>query len=115
PEVKDTKKAKSKVDHKAEIKKLNESIAELKMHNINLEAENQKNLIEFQTLAKQFQSKAQEQINEKKNELNIKLEEEKELIKKYGSQKMLESIIEPILNIEQAVEVGKNQEAVAAY
>lgn len=104
-----------KVDYKAEIKKLKEEVATLKVNNTNLEAENQKNLIEFQTLAKSFQSKAQEQINEKKKEAAEKLEKEKELIKKYGSQKLLESIIEPILNIEQAVSAGKNQEAVSAY
>lgn len=104
-----------KVDYKAEIKKLNDQIQILKEQNVNLEAENQKNLIEFQSLAKTFQAKAQEQINEKKAEISKKLEEEKEQLKKYGSQKLLESIIEPILNIEQAVEAGKKQEAVSAY
>lgn len=101
--------------YKNDIKKLKEQIKNLKEKNINLESENQKNIIEFQMLAKNFQSKAQEQINAKKNEVSEKLEEEKKNLKKYGSQKLLESIIEPILNIEQAVIAGKSQEAVSAY
>ncbi|NQZ65933.1 MAG: nucleotide exchange factor GrpE [Mycoplasmatales bacterium] len=104
-----------KPDYKKTIKKLEEQIANLKQSNINLEAENQKNLIDFQMQAKKFQSKAQEQINARNLELLNKYEKDKNEIKKFGSQKLIESIIEPILNIEQAVQAGKNQEGVAAY
>ena len=114
-EVKKNNKKKISINFEEENKKLKEQITTLKISNINLEAENQKNLIEFQSLAKTFQTKAQEQINIKSKEFSKKLEEEKKLIKKYGSQKMLESIIEPILNIEAAVKAGKSQEAVSAY
>ena len=114
-EVKEKKEAKPKVDYKNTIKKLEEQVKMLNEKNEALEAENQKNLYEFQVLAKSFQTKAQEQINKKREELDQKLEEEKAYLKKYGSQKMLESIMEPILNIEQAVAAGKTQDAVKAY
>lgn len=104
-----------KVDYKAIIAKLEEQIVNLKISNINLESENQKNLTDFQQQAKSFQSKAQEQINAKNKEMISKLDKDKAEFKKYGSQKLLEAIIEPILNIEQAVEAGKKQEAVSAY
>lgn len=109
------KEVKPKVDYKAKVKKLEEQVKMLSDKNAALEAENQKNLFEFQVLAKSFQTKAQEQINQKREEADKKLEEEKAHIRKYGSQKMLESIMEPILNIEQAVKAGKTQEAVQAY
>ena len=115
PKATEKKKVAPKPDLNKKIKELEEQIKNLKKQNINLEVENQKNLIEFQALAKTFQTKAQEQINARRKEDAEKLESEKESIKKYGSQKLLESIIEPILNIEQAIKAGKNQEAVSAY
>ena len=108
-------KSKPKVDYKSQVQKLKEEIELLKKQNINLEAENQKNLYDFQNKAKTFQDKANEQIKKIKEELANKLETEKKHITKFGSQKLIESIIEPILNIDVAVASGKNQDAVKAY
>jgi molecular chaperone GrpE len=104
-----------KINYKKEYEKLKKEILKVREQKNNIEKENQKNLIEFQILAKTFQSKAQDQINKIKKELENKLQKDKEDIKKYGAQKLLEEIIEPILNIELAVKVGKNDENVAAY
>ena len=109
------KKSTPKVDYKKKYNDLKEEVKNLKQINDNLEAENQKNLYDFQTKAKTFQDKAQKQIDAIKKELSDKLDAEKDNIKKYGSQKLIESIIEPILNIDLAISAGKNQEAVKAY
>lgn len=109
------KKQEPKVDWKSKAQKLEKEIKLLKQQNINLEIENQKNLIEFQTLAKNFQSKAQKQIEDKIAEALEKHEEDKKHAKKYGVQKLVESIIEPILNIELAVQAGSKHEGVSAY
>ena len=108
-------KSKPKVDYKSQVQKLKQEIELLKKQNINLEAENQKNLYDFQNKAKTFQDKANEQIKKIKEDLANKLEDEKKHITKFGSQKLIESIIEPILNIDVAVASGKNQDAVKAY
>ena len=104
-----------KVDLKKENKDLWEKNKKLEIKITNLEAEIQKNLIEFQVLAKSFQAKAQKQIDAAVSEKLTKIEKDQKIIKKYGSQKLLESIIEPILSIEQAVEAGKKDDSVSAY
>lgn len=80
-----------------------------------LELENKNIILEFESLVKEMQERAKKQIAEKVEEANKKLESEKESMKKYGSQKLIESIIEPVINIELAVKAGKDQEAVSAY
>ena len=104
-----------KIDYKEKVAKLELELMNLKMQNVNQEAENQKMIIDFQALAKTFQDKAQEQINSKNKENAIKLEEEINEIKKHSNQKLFEHIIEPILNIGVAIEAGKNDDAVRAY
>lgn len=94
----------------AEIKKLNEQIATLNAKIFSLEIENQKSIETFKLQAVSFEKKAQEKVNELKTNLSQKLEDDKLEVKKYGSQKLLEAIIEPLLNIELAVKVGSNQE-----
>lgn len=109
------KETKKEIDYKA----LHEAAEkEIKALESRLEAsrkENEMNVLAFQEKAKGFAAKAQEEVNRIKQELNAKLEDDKKDLKKYGSQKLLESIIEPLLNIELAVKAGKNNEAVSAY
>ncbi|MCK5866773.1 MAG: nucleotide exchange factor GrpE [Mycoplasmataceae bacterium] len=104
-----------KINYKEKTFKLETELAILKMKNMNLEVENQKSIIDFQSLAKTFQDKAQEQINSKNRENATKLEEEINIIKKHSNQKLFEHIIEPILNIGVAVEAGKKDDSVKAY
>lgn len=102
--------------HKDEINKLKDQIINLNAKVISLELENQKSIETFKLQAVSFEKKAQEKVNELKNNLSQKLEDDKLEVKKYGSQKLLEAIIEPLLNIELAVKVGSNQEgAVSNY
>ena len=117
-EKKENKKINYKIENKLkkeQIKKLEQKIIDLTKQNLELKFENKKNEMEFKDIAKTFQDKAQVQINQIRKETNQKLEIEKEHIKKYGSQKIIESIIEPILNIEQAIISGKKNENVYAY
>lgn len=111
--VEETKKV--EVDFEAKYNEAEKEIKELKAKLLEVSIENQNNIIAFQEKAKGFASKAQDEVNRIKAELNAKLEEDKKDLKKYGSQKMLESIIEPLLNIELAVKAGKNNDAVSAY
>lgn len=105
-----------KRDYEKEIVSLNEQISTLNAKVISLEIENQSNIKSFQEKALTFQNKAQEELNKFKSSLSEKLEEDKKELKKYGNQKMLEAIIEPLLNIELAIKAGSNQEgAVSAY
>ena len=109
------KDVKPKVDYK---KKLNEAEQKIKVLELSLmeaKRENQANINAFQEKAKGFATKAQEEVNRIKKQLIEEKENEVSGIKKYGSQKLLESIIEPLINIEIAVKVGKNNDAVKAY
>ena len=110
-----SKEGKDKIDYKKKLIQLETELSLAKLQNMNLEAENQKSIIDFQTLAKTFQEKAQEQINLKNKENAEKLEEEINEIKKHSNQKLFEHIIEPILNIGVAVEAGKKDDSVKAY
>ena len=100
----------------SENKKLTEQIKNL-INNVNeLKLANEKSILSFQEKAKTFQSKAQNEVNRLKKELKNKLEKENEEFKKYNLQKTFESIIEPLLNIEIAIQMGKNQDdKVKAY
>ena len=115
PKNKEVVKKKPRVNYKEKYTKLKNEQSILKMQNLNLEIENQKAIMDFQNLAKTFQDKAQEQINLKNKENAKKLEEEISEIKKYSNQQLFEQIIEPILNIGVAVEVGKKDDSVKAY
>lgn len=109
------KDVKPKVDYK---KKLNEAEQKIKVLELSLmeaKRENQANINAFQEKAKGFAAKAQEEVNRIKKQLIEEKENEVGGIKKYGSQKLLESIIEPLINIEIAVKAGKNNDAVKAY
>lgn len=103
-------------DFEKEIKTLNEQIISLNAKVFSLELENQKQIETFKNSASVFEKKAQEKLNEYKEVLNKKAEEEKLHHKKFGSQKLLEAIIEPLLNIELAINHGKHLEGdVANY
>lgn len=115
---KTNKKLKSKlpkINYQKEFKKIKKELKIVKEQRNNIERENQKNLFEFQALAKTFEIKAKKQIEIKKKEMFKKLKDEQEHIKKYGSQKLLESLIEPLLNIELAIKTGKKDQSVVAY
>lgn len=103
------------IDYKAKYEKAQKEITDLQAKLEEKRLENEANILAFQEKAKSFASKAQEEVNRIKQELNAKLEEDKADLKKYGSQKLLESVIEPLLNIELAVKAGKNNDAVSAY
>lgn len=112
------KKSKSKLfktNYKIELEKLKKELKRVKEQRNNIEKENQKNLFEFQALAKTFELKAKKQIEIKKKEMFKKLKKEQDYIKKYGSQKLLESLVEPLLNMELAIKTGKKDDNVSAY
>ncbi len=110
------KEVKPKVDYKAENKKLQEEIKNLSSKVDSLTMENQINMIAFQEKAKTFQEKAQVEINKFKEEFETKNSEEQVEFKKYASQKLFESIIQPLINIEIAIKSGKTQGSeVSAY
>lgn len=71
--------------------------------------DNNKNISDFQEKAKGFSAKAQIELDKVKKHLNEKAEEDSKETKMYGSQKLLESIIGPITNIDIAVQAGKKQ------
>ena len=104
-----------KINYKKELEKTKKELQRVKEQRNNIEKENQKNLFEFQALAKTFEIKAKKQIDNKKKEMFKKLKKEQEYIKKYGSQKLLESLVEPLLNMELAIKAGKNDKNVFAY
>lgn len=104
------KNSKREKELEQEVETLRKQISGLETKIVSLEFENQKNINDFKVSASAFEKKAQEKLNEFKNSLSQKLEEDKAEIKKYGSQKLLESIIEPLLNIKLAVKVGAAQE-----
>lgn len=109
------KAAKPKVDYKKKYEEAQKMIQQLQLNLMEAKRENQTNINAFQEKAKGFASKAQEEINRIKKELTVLSDKEQETMKKYGSQRLLESIIEPLINIEIAVKAGKNNEAVSAY
>lgn len=109
------KAVKPKKDYKKLLAAANDKIASLESSMLMQKLENEKNIHDFQAKAKTFQSKAQEEINKIKANLAKKLEQDQEHVKKYGSQKVLEAIFEPLANIEIAIKAGKNNEAVSAY
>ncbi len=102
-------KAEPKIDYKKENKKLKDEIQALINQNNSLKLENQVNIATFQEKAKTFQEKAQVEINKFKNEFETKAKADQEEFKKYASQKLFESIIQPLINIEIAIMAGKNQ------
>lgn len=106
---------KPKVDYKKKFEEAEKRNKLLELNLMEAKRENQANIIAFQDKAKGFATKAQEEVNRIKQELNELNNKEQEIMKKYGSQRLLESIIEPLINIEIAVKAGKNNEAVSAY
>ncbi|XP_023226530.1 uncharacterized protein LOC111627193 [Centruroides sculpturatus] len=102
---------------KKELKALRASLTNLESQNLVLKLENQKNIADFQAKAKSFQTKAQAEIEKVKQNLNQQIEHEKGQIRRYGAQSLVEKIIGPIVNIEQALQVGSQQKdpAVRAY
>lgn len=106
---------KPKVDYKKKFEEAEKRNKLLELNLMEAKRENQANIIAFQDKAKGFATKAQEEVNRIKQELNDLNNKEQETMKKYGSQRLLESIIEPLINIEIAVKAGKNNEAVSAY
>ena len=71
----------------------------------------------FKEKAKGFQEKAQVELNKVKEQLRLKAEQDEKEVKQYGSQRLLEGIIDPINNLDLAVKAGKKQEnpGVQAY
>ncbi|WP_127942966.1 nucleotide exchange factor GrpE [Mycoplasma sp. ATU-Cv-703] len=100
-----------------EIKTLRASLTNLESQNLVLKLENQKNIADFQTKAKGFQTKAQAELEKAKQHLLRQVKEEKEQLRRYGSQPLVEKIIGPIVHIEQALQTGSEQKdpAVRAY
>lgn len=76
---------------------------------VQLKFELEKNQNDYIEKAKSFQKDAQDKINNFKAEYSAKLDEEKNNIKKFAIQKLVEQIINPLLNIEIAISAGKKQ------
>lgn len=106
---------KLKANYEDKLEKANLQISNLQQKIIDLEIEQAKNIDDFKNKAQSFATKAHEEIAKHKAEINKQVEEEKANLQKYGSQKLLESIMEPILNIEIAVQSGKKNPATNAY
>ena len=103
------KPAAPKVDYK---KKYDEAIAQTIILNAKIKElvfENNKNIEAFQEKAKGFQTKAQVELDKVKKHLQEKADNDSKETKMYGSQKLLESILDPINNIDVAVKAGKKQ------
>jgi len=103
------KPAAPKVDYK---KKYDEAIAQTIILNAKIKElvfENNQNIEAFQEKAKGFQKKAQVELDKVKKHLQEKAENDSKETKMYGSQKLLESILDPINNIDVAVKAGKKQ------
>ena len=71
----------------------------------------------FKLKAKGFQDKAQVELNKVKKQLMLKSESDEKEVQKYGSQRLLEGIIDPINNFDLAIQAGKKQDnpSVQAY
>lgn len=72
---------------------------------------------DFQRKALDLQARAQHEITKHKEKHNEKIQDELYLSKKYANEKLIEAIIEPILNIEVAIKYGESDknDAVKAY
>lgn len=90
--------------------KLIEQLANAEKKVAKLEEEHAKNVRDFHDKAREFSVKAQAELNKHRAALDEKLEQEKAGLKKYGSQKMLEEILEPLINIQLAVNAGSKVE-----
>ncbi len=112
---KNSKPKKVRTNYKKELEKTKKQLKLVQEQRNNIEKENQKNLFEFHALAKTFELKAKKQIEEKQKQIFQKFKKEQEHIKKYGSQKLLESLLEPLLNIELAINSGKKDNHVSSY
>ncbi|WKX02675.1 nucleotide exchange factor GrpE [Candidatus Mycoplasma mahonii] len=113
--VKEVSKKKN-VNYKKENNKLSDQINLLEKQLESSRVQNQIDILSFQEKAKGFQSKAQEEINKVRDKLEKKAESYQKEFKKFASQKLFESIIGPLTNIEIAINVGKSQGAdVSAY
>lgn len=114
--IKEGKKSKKENSSDKELEEKNKEIANLTELTINqmqqifqLKAELEKNQKDYIEKAKSFQKDAQDKINEFKTEYSAKMDEEKNNIKKFSIQKLVEQIINPLLNIELAITAGKKQ------
>ena len=118
-----TKQKKEKKDYKkkyeelkSQNKKSQDEIKNLVDQVNTLKIENQVNVMAFQEKAKTFQTDAQDKINKFKEELSSKQEADQGEYKKFATQKLFESIIQPLINIEIAIRAGKSQgDQVGAY
>lgn len=94
----------------AENASLQKQIINLQSQNLAAKIENQKNINDFQLKAKEFQTKAQAEIDKIKETLNQKLLIEKNEIEKYTLQKFLESILQPFSYLLNAINFGNNSD-----
>ncbi len=97
-------------DLKTENSELQKQIINLQSQNIAIKIENQKNIHDFQIKAKEFQHKAQIEVNKIKENLHQKMLEEKATIEKYTLQKFLENILQPFTYLMTAINIGQNIE-----
>lgn len=93
---------------KLEIKALKNNVTNLELQTINLKVDIQKNIQDFQTKAKEFQAKAQAEVQKIKNELSEKHKQDQIEIKQYSLQKFFETMIDPFINLKQAIDAGSN-------
>ena len=106
---------KPRINYKKKYNKTLDIIKNLEINLIEQKRENQININSFQEKAKTFQKKAQKEVNKIKKELQKSLQKERSELKKYSSQKLFESCIDVLLNIELAINVGKKNKQVKAY
>lgn len=93
---------------KIENDQLQKQIVNLQSQNLAAKIENQKNIHDFQLKAKEFQNKAQAEIDKIKEQVNEKMHEEKQTIAKYTLQKFLENILQPFTYLMTAINIGQN-------
>jgi len=115
---------KEKIDYKSELKNAQNElknaqkmIKDLKEKNLSLEIELHKNIKDFHNKAKEFQVKAQKEVNKVKENLekhNVELSKE---TKKYGAQKLVENLMQPLNNLNLAIQTGirSTNESIKSY
>ncbi|MBG0730509.1 nucleotide exchange factor GrpE [Mycoplasma sp. 'Moose RK'] len=106
-----------KKENKSQIKNLENQIQNLTTKNITLEIESaklrekiKKMEEDFKIQVKNFEEKAAQKVNDLKVELQKKLEDEVNLIKKYSLQPFFEAFSSPFLNLKKAVSFGSKSE-----
>ncbi len=95
---------------KAEKQALENKIKILESKIQNLEKEKNEATNSFLDKAKGFQDKAKKQIEKFKEEHKTQIADEINLIKKYAPESIVKELIEPLLNLELAIQAGKKQD-----